>query len=83
MERKVTGMTRKVDDLGRIVLPAEIRRGFGIAEGDRLEISVSNEQIILHKVEDRCVFCNTENDLWDYHGKMVCLDCRRSITKSA
>lgn len=83
MERKVstraTGMTRKVDDLGRIVLPAEIRRGFGISEGDRLDISVSGDRILLAKVEERCIFCASDVDLTEHQGKQVCLVCRKSL----
>ena len=70
-----TGMTRKVDDLGRVVVPAEMRRSFGIKEGDYLDISVEGERIILAKRQDACVFCRAGEDLKDFHGRLVCAGC--------
>ena len=58
---KSTGVVRKIDELGRIVLPSEIRKVFGIHEGDELEISVNGEQVILEKRKDVCTFCSAEN----------------------
>ncbi|MCE7884565.1 MAG: AbrB/MazE/SpoVT family DNA-binding domain-containing protein [Actinobacteria bacterium ATB1] len=81
MTRKHTGMTRKVDDLGRIVLPAEIRRAFDIRVGDLLDISVQGSQIVLGKVEERCIFCGTDVDLVRHHDKLVCLVCRKSLAE--
>lgn len=72
---KSTGMARKVDDLGRIVIPAEMRRGFGIKEGDLLEISVEGEQIILSKRQNACIFCGSANDLKEYKSRMICAGC--------
>ncbi|HBP64863.1 MAG TPA: AbrB family transcriptional regulator, partial [Desulfosporosinus sp.] len=54
---KSTGIVRKVDELGRIVLPMELRRTLGIAEKDAMEIYVDQEKIILKKYEPACVFC--------------------------
>ncbi len=79
MAGKKTGMTRKLDDLGRIVLPDEIRRAFDIAEGDLLEISVTGDQIVLSKLEQRCTFCSSDTDLSAFHGKQVCLVCRKTL----
>lgn len=70
-----TGMARKVDDLGRVVVPAEMRRSFGIKEGDYLDISVEGERIILAKREDACVFCRASEDLKDFRGRQVCAGC--------
>jgi transcriptional pleiotropic regulator of transition state genes len=82
MERKLTGMARKVDDLGRIVLPAEIRRSFDIGEGDLLDISVEEGRIVLQKVQDRCVLCGSDIDLFLHEGKLVCLVCRKALATS-
>ena len=70
-----TGMSRKVDDLGRVVVPAEVRKSFGIKEGDFLDISVEEDRIILAKREDACVFCRTGDDLKEFRGRMVCAGC--------
>lgn len=72
-------MTRKVDDLGRIVLPAEIRRTFGIAEGDLLEISVEDDRIILCKLQQRCTFCGSDADLVSHHSRLVCMVCIKDL----
>jgi transcriptional pleiotropic regulator of transition state genes len=74
-----TGMTRKVDSLGRVVLPAEMRRVFGIREGDLVEISVDGSSIVLTKVEQRCVFCGDSAALVEYAGKLVCEGCVAGI----
>ncbi|MEZ5171816.1 MAG: AbrB/MazE/SpoVT family DNA-binding domain-containing protein [Acidimicrobiia bacterium] len=72
---KSIGMARKVDRLGRVVLPSELRKLFDIEEGDFLEIEVDEGRIVLTKVEERCVFCDTALDLVDYRGRKVCGGC--------
>jgi transcriptional pleiotropic regulator of transition state genes len=74
-----TGMARKVDDLGRIVLPVELRRMFGIASGDELQISVEGPHILLCKVEVRCVFCASAERLRPFHAKQVCASCAQAL----
>lgn len=74
-EMKSTGIIRKVDDLGRIVLPIELRRMLDIAERDELEIYVEKDRIILCKHETACVFCGNVRDLVEYSSKNVCRDC--------
>lgn len=71
---KATGMIRKVDELGRIVLPIELRRNLDIAERDELEIYVDGECIVLRKHEASCVFCGG-SVLRQFHGKYICADC--------
>lgn len=68
-------MARKVDDLGRIVLPVELRRLLGIEAGDELEIAVDAASILLTKIETRCVFCSSTDDLSEYLGKRICSSC--------
>ena len=70
-----TGMTRKVDSLGRVVLPAEMRRVFGIREGALVDIAVDGVNIVLTKVEQRCVFCGDSTSLVEFSGKLVCEGC--------
>jgi len=76
-------MTRKVDSLGRVVLPVEMRRRFGIAEGDLVEIAVQGRQILLSKVESRCVFCGSDTDLSRFAGRQVCGRCVESLNRAA
>jgi transcriptional pleiotropic regulator of transition state genes len=70
-----TGVARKVDQLGRVVLPAEVRRQFGISPGDLIEIAVDTDAILLIKVEDRCIFCGETAGLSEFSGKLVCSGC--------
>jgi transcriptional pleiotropic regulator of transition state genes len=70
-----TGMARKVDNLGRIVLPSEMRKSFGIREGDYLDISVEDDRILLSKREAACVFCRSRDDLKEFRGRLVCATC--------
>ena len=76
---KSTGIIRKVDDLGRIVLPIELRRTLDIAERDELEIYMENDQIILRKYEPACIFCASDRKLISYNGKNVCRECIRKM----
>lgn len=74
-----TGMARKVDDLGRIVLPVEMRRMFGIRAGDELEIGVDGAAILLRKIEAHCVFCGQCAELRPYRDKQVCTTCSKEL----
>jgi AbrB family transcriptional regulator, transcriptional pleiotropic regulator of transition state genes len=74
-----SGMTRKVDELGRMVLPSELRKRFRIHEGDHLAIHVEEERIVLTKVETGCVFCDSTDALVNYRGKLICKDCKSAI----
>ena len=78
---KSTGIIRKVDELGRIVLPIELRRVLDIAERDELEIFTQNDQIILRKYEPACLFCGSDKKLISHSGKNVCRDCVRKMTE--
>lgn len=72
---KSTGIVRKVDELGRIVLPIELRRTLEIAERDSLEIYVEGSTIILKKYEPACVFCADAKDVVNYRGRNICRKC--------
>lgn len=78
---KSTGMVRKVDELGRIVLPIELRRTLGIEEKDRIEIFVDGESIILRKYQPACIFCDNAKDIINYKGKNICPDCIRAMNE--
>ncbi|MDI6812966.1 MAG: AbrB/MazE/SpoVT family DNA-binding domain-containing protein [Desulfitobacteriaceae bacterium] len=76
---KSTGIVRKVDELGRVVLPIELRRTLGIEEKDALEIYVDQEKIILKKYEPACVFCGNASDVQIFRGKNVCRECAAAM----
>ncbi len=76
---KSTGIIRKVDELGRIVLPIEIRRTLDIEERDEMEIFMESDRIVLQKFEPSCIFCGCSWELISYHGKNVCQECIRNI----
>jgi len=75
MAPRATGVSRKIDDLGRIVLPAELRRAFDIREGDHIEIAVEDQKIILEKRRTNCTFCGGADALRTYREHPVCASC--------
>ena len=78
---KSTGIVRKVDELGRIVLPIELRRTMGIDQKDALEIYVDDTTIMLKKYEPACIFCGSADGVVEYMGKAVCEHCRKELQK--
>ena len=76
---KSTGIVRKVDELGRVVLPIELRRTLGIDLKDALEIYVDEEKIVLKKYEPACIFCGSAEDVVNYQGRNICAACRKAI----
>ena len=76
---KATGIVRKVDDLGRIVLPIELRRSLGIDIKDPIEIYVDEDTIILRKHDPACVFCGGTKNIVSYRGKNICSDCAKEL----
>ncbi|MDH7578331.1 MAG: AbrB/MazE/SpoVT family DNA-binding domain-containing protein [Bacillota bacterium] len=80
---KSTGVVRKVDELGRVVIPIELRRTLGIAEKDALEIYVDREKIILKKYEPACIFCGNAENVQHFRGKNVCRECAMAMAQEA
>ena len=78
---KSTGIVRKVDELGRIVLPVELRRTLDIAERDELEIYLDDDKVVLKKYEPSCIFCAGVHNLVNYHGRNVCMDCIQNLSE--
>ena len=78
---KSTGIVRKVDELGRIVLPIELRRLLDIAEKDPLEIYVDNDSVILKKYAPACIFCGSADNIVNFKGKKICADCLEELKK--
>ncbi len=79
---KSTGIVRRVDELGRIVLPIELRRTLGITERDSLEIYVDGSSIILKKYQPACIFCNDATDVVTYKGKNICAKCLKELKEA-
>ncbi|MFG6328709.1 MAG: AbrB/MazE/SpoVT family DNA-binding domain-containing protein [Lachnospiraceae bacterium] len=77
---KETGIVRKLDELGRITLPIELRRTLHLAERDSIEISTKDDKIILEKYEPVDIFTGEKEDLIEYHGKKV---SKKSIIEMA
>ena len=76
---KSTGIVRKVDELGRIVLPIELRRTLDISEKDTLEIFVEGASIVLKKYRATCIFCDSARDITIFKGKNICPKCLREL----
>lgn len=72
---KNTGIVRNIDDLGRIVIPKEIRRDFGWGENAPIEIHIDGEEVILKEYKVKCTFCGAKETLIDFMGKKICLSC--------
>lgn len=80
---KATGVVRRVDDLGRIVLPIELRRTLNIGIKDSLEIFVDEgERIVLKKYDPACTFCGSAKDITQFKNKLVCKNCILDLSKS-
>lgn len=76
---KSTGIVRRVDELGRVVIPIEIRNKFDIKEKDPIEIYVDGSSIVLKKFEPNCVFCGNSKNLIKYNDKLVCNKCIKKL----
>ena len=76
---KSTGIVRKVDELGRIVLPIEIRRSLDINVKDPVEIFIDNERIVLQKYSPSCIFCGDADNIVFFNGKRICAKCLEEI----
>lgn len=79
---KATGIVRKVDELGRVVIPIELRRIHGIEVKDSLEIFVDGENIILKKYEPACIFCGQAKDISIFRGKNICPSCIAEVNST-
>jgi len=77
---KSTGVIRKLDELGRIVIPIELRRTLNLNEKDPLEIFVDGHNIILRKYEPACIFCGNAKEVANYKGKNLCTSCLMEIS---
>ena len=76
---KSTGIVRKIDELGRIVLPIELRRTLEIGDRDSLEIFIEDNTIMLKKYQPACIFCGEAKGVVAFEGRNICPACRKKI----
>lgn len=76
---KETGIIRRVDELGRLVLPIELRRFLEIDERDPVEIFLQDDCVILRKYRPTCIFCGASSDLLEYRGRQLCRACLSAL----
>ncbi len=79
---KSTGIIRRIDELGRIVIPKELRNKLGINIKDPMEIYVEGHSITLRKVEDKCIFCGSTKNLTNFKEKLICENCLNNLINS-
>lgn len=75
-------MPRKIDSLGRVVLPAEMRKHLGLETGDLVAIALDDGRITMEKIEARCTFCGSTTDLREFNEKLVCAVCVKALAES-
>ncbi len=78
---KSTAITRQIDDLGRVVLPMELRKNLRINKKDQLEIYVEDDKIILRKYSQSCIFCGNKDNILEFRSKFICSDCLSQLKK--
>lgn len=78
---KASGIIRQVDELGRLVLPIELRKKMNIKSKDFIEFWVDGQEIILKKYEPSCIFCNDSENMMNYKGKNICAKCFAELKK--
>lgn len=76
---KESGIVRNVDNVGRVVIPKEIRKILGINEGDPVEIVKVNNDVVLRKYSEGCIFCGSGKNIKDFKNMQVCNGCRRAL----
>lgn len=81
--RCVAGVRRKIDDLGRVVIPASMRKVLGIGVGDELDVRVEGEALVLSRPSTACTFCGGDLHLEELHGKLVCWSCLAALQRRA
>ena len=80
---KSIGIVRKMDNLGRVCIPKELRNNFGIENGDPIEILIDEDKVVLKKYSPQCVFCGNTDDVSNYKNKIVCSSCVNTLQERA
>lgn len=76
---KTTGIVRRLDSLGRVVPPMEMRRALGIGDRDAIEFTLEGDAIVIRKCQSGCTFCGSAEELIEYHDRLVCSECRKRL----
>lgn len=76
---KATGFIKKIDDLGRIVIPKDIRRTLGVSNGESLQFFLEGDTVVLRKFGEECEFCGASEGLTELKGKFICADCKKAL----
>ena len=76
---KSTGIVRRIDDLGRVVIPMELRKVFDMPTGTPIEIYTEGDSIILHKYQNKCEFCGSTENITVFKDKIVCSNCLNDL----
>ncbi len=79
---KATGFVKKIDELGRIVIPKDIRKTLGVGHGDYLQFFLDGETAVLKKFGEYCAFCNSSDDVVRFKEKFICEECLKQIKSS-
>jgi len=80
---KSTGIVRRLDNLGRVVIPKELRTSLDMLEYANVEIFTEGEYVIIGKFHHKCIMCGNEENLTDFNNKRICLDCANQLGKIA
>ena len=81
LKLKSTGIIRNIDEVGRIVIPKEMRTNMNMSSSDPIEIYVEGDKIILTKYVDSCIFCGSKDDLFEFKGKKACQTCIEELKR--
>ena len=73
------GVARRIDHLGRVVIPSEYRKVFGIENGDLLDMTIEGDGVVVRRLERSCVFCRSLDDLGMFKGKLLCDSCLTAL----
>ena len=76
---KSTGIVRRIDDLGRVVIPMELRKVLNMPNGTPIEIYTEGDSIILHKYRNKCEFCGSTENVTEFKNKVVCSNCLNDL----
>ncbi|OCA98341.1 AbrB/MazE/SpoVT family DNA-binding domain-containing protein [Clostridium beijerinckii] len=79
---KASGIVRKLDPLGRIVIPKEIRKVLGINDGDSMEIIKVDNEVVVRKYSKGCIFCGSDKGVFNFKDMLICNECREALKEN-